>query len=75
MVTTPPVSNRYDDDPDDHREDVEFLLGQVAPLQRSIRAARGDDLVRLLEAEQRLKHWLGVALLAHVASGGSVRVD
>lgn len=84
MVTIPPLSESCDD-PDE--DDLEFLLGQIQPLLRALRAAlarvlrdpRADpeserELVRLIEARQRLQEWLGEALLAHVAGGGGVRL-
>lgn len=73
MSTTPPGMDRLDDDP---REAVEFLIGQVTPLLRSIRCASDDDdLVRLLAAQRRLQDWLGELMFAHVAAGGSVRIE
>jgi hypothetical protein len=77
MVTTPPLTDCVD--PADHRGDVEFLVAQVGPLLGRLRAACADPLEgdrdRLLAARDRLEQWLGEAIFAHLASGGSIRVE
>ena len=71
---------------DDRIEEIEFLLGRVAPLLGQLRStyarlvaegAEAEDEAaygRLLAARERLQEAIGEAILAHVASGGQVRI-
>ena len=70
----------------DRIEEIEFLLGRVAPLLGQLRTtyarlmaegAEAEDEVafgRLLAARERLQEAIGEAILVHVASGGRVRI-